>query len=692
MKSKRRDFFKIAGLAGIGIAASGFIPPVPSDKASPGVFDLNPEEASKLMPLNRFPRMVHEYFVNRVREIEQKADKRRASLKTKSEAEEYVKEVREKIEKCFGPWPEKTSLNAHVTGKYDRDNYTIENVIFESRPGFPVTANLYIPKGRKFPLPGVVVPCGHYDAGKFDIQHFSALAKLGYVTLIFDPVGQGERIQYLTDNLKPRRVNVNEHIYEGNQMFLTGDSLSAWFAWDGIRAIDYLLSRSEVDPKHIGVTGVSGGGTQTSWMCGNDPRITMAAPACFVTTIRRNLENEEPGDTEQNPLRLLSQGLDHSDFYAAMAPKPVIFLGQEKDFFDIRGTEESFTRLRNLYQLLGAEQNIKLNVGPGFHDYPKSSREAMYSMFNKATKVSDTIVEPAVILEKEETLWCTPHGQVGESGPRTIFSYTKERSIELKLKRGNVNGEALKKAVIETLKLPSYDGVPDFRILRQVPDRNYPKKFSCTYVVETEPGISALVYRLADEDIYYRPPTGLKRAILYISHQSADDELRNEPLLVQLIHDEPDSAIFACDLRGIGESQPNTTHEPFSSPYGSDYLYSVFSIMLDYPYLGQKTYDLLRVINWIKSYGHQEIHLVAKGWGTIPSTFAAMFSDNVTQVTLKNALTSYSEIAENEEYNWPLQCLLPGVLRSFDLPDCYRSLRTKKLRQIEPWNAKGTGV
>jgi len=214
-----------------------------------------------------------------------------------------------------------------------------------------------------------------------------------------------------------------------------------------------------------------------------------------------------------------------------------------------------------------------------------------------------------------------------------------------------------------------------------------------TYAVETEPGICAIVYRLNEGEAYHsRPSLGFKRALLYISHLSADDELRHEPLLADLIRNETDSAIFACDVRGIGESQPGTNRtrssNDFLEPYGSDFFYSIYSIMLDYPYAGQKTFDILRVINLLKSYGHQQVHLVAKGWGTIPATFAALLSDAVSQVTLKNNLTSYSDIAESEEYNWPLQCLLPSVLQVFDLPDCYCALESKKLRQIDPWDAK----
>jgi pimeloyl-ACP methyl ester carboxylesterase len=154
-----------------------------------------------------------------------------------------------------------------------------------------------------------------------------------------------------------------------------------------------------------------------------------------------------------------------------------------------------------------------------------------------------------------------------------------------------------------------------------------------------------------------------------------------------LIRGEPKSAVFACDVRGCGESQPTTTGNTPTEPYGADYFYAVHGLMLDYPAAGQKTHDILRVIDWLKSTGHREIHLVAKGWGAIPATFAALLSADVKQVTLKNALTSYGDVAESEDYNWPLSTLLPGVLRAFDLPDCYRALQTKQLKQIEPWGA-----
>ncbi|MFZ5832491.1 MAG: alpha/beta hydrolase family protein [Planctomycetota bacterium] len=650
-------------------------------------------EEAKVEPLNRFPRMVQEYFVAQVRKAEAAGLRAKNALKTKEDAERYVRSVREKISECFGPLPEKTPLNPRVTGVVERDAYTIEKVIFESRPEFLVTANLYIPKGREFPLPGVVGSCGHSTNGKCagTYQSFAqGLARMGYVVLIFDPIGQGERLQYVDAKLRSRiGTGVREHLYAGNQQFLVGDFFGTWRAWDGIRALDYLLSREEVDPTHVGVTGNSGGGTMTTWLCGVEPRWTMAAPGCFVTTFRRNMENELPADTEQCPPKALALALDHDDFLAAQAPDPIVILAKERDFFDVRGSQEAYRRLKRLYGLLGTPESIGLFIGPTDHGYSQENREAMYRWFNRFSGVSDAQTEPSLTLEEDKTLWCTPNGQVSELGSRTVFSFTRAKSESLTKGRTKKSGEELVEAVTAALKLPEQKGMPQFRILRVIRRPGYPMPSFTTYAVSTEPGIDALVYLLGKQRLQSRPPRGRKRAVLYVSHHSSDEELRSEPLLKELIEAEADAAFYTCDVRGIGESRPDTCGtDMFLNPYGSDYFYAIHSLMLDRPYVGQRTFDVLRVIDWLKSFDHEEIHLCGKGWGAIPATLAAMLSDAVTQVTLKNALTSYCDVAESENYSWPLSAFLPGVLESFDLPDCYAALEAKQLRMIEPWGAE----
>jgi dienelactone hydrolase len=650
--------------------------------------------AAQLAALNRFPRMVQEYFVARVRAAERMGLKAKADLKTRGDAEGYVKEVQRKIRLCFGPFPDKTPLNARVTGTVERDAYRIEKVIFESRPHFLVTANLYAPTGKKLPLPGVVGSCGHSTNGKAAeaYQAFAqGLARMGYVVLIFDPIGQGERLQYAhVDERKRPRPGVGEHLHGGNQQFLVGDFFGAWRAWDGIRALDYLLSRPEVDPKQVGVTGNSGGGTMTTWLCGLEQRWTMAAPSCFVTTFRRNMENELPADTEQCPPRALAFHLDHDDFLAALAPKPVILLAKERDFFDARGALEAYRRLKRLYGLLGVEDNIKLFIGPTEHGYSQENREAMYQWFNQATRVSDARTEPTLTIEKDETLWCSPRGQVAEPKSRTVFSFTREKAKVLAQKRRKLSEADLKRSVADILKLPARSGMPEYRILRAIGGRKYPKPQATTYAVETERGVFALVYRLSDRRHDARPPHDPARAILYIAHHSSDAELRDEPLLAGLSREEPKSVLYTCDVRGIGESRPDTCGQnQFLAPYGSDYFYAIHAIMLDAPYVGQRTFDVLRVLDWLQSFGHKEVHLVGRGWGALPATFAALYEEAVVQVTLKHALTSYQDVAESEHYSWPLSSFVPGVLEEFDLSDCYRALKRKKLRQIESWGPSG---
>jgi len=662
--------------------------------------------------MNRFPRMVHEWFVRQVRQSGRRHIKRLSELKTKTDAENYVRDARARIRQSFGPEPERTPLNPRVTKSVERDGYRIENVIFDSRPGFHVTANLYITTGQSEPMPAVVGTCGHSSNGKAGeaYQSFAqGLARLGYVCLIYDPIGQGERLQYVDDDLKSHiGVGVREHLHAGNQQFLVGEFLGMWRAWDGIRALDYLLTRPEVDRQRVGVTGNSGGGTMTTWLCGLEPRWTMAAPSCFVTTFRRNMENELPQDTEQCPPGALALELDHADFLAAMAPDPVIILAKERDYFDVRGSEETYRRLRKLYRLLDAEDNVALFVGPTGHGYSQENREAMYSWFNRATGVSSRgtdrdfngvlsatadvpfTTEPDLTIEKDETLWCTETGQVATiANTRTVFDFTRETSKQLAGARTPLNGGALRRAVTDVLKLPAQpQHAPDYRNWRHLDSSSYPTKYAIAYTVTTEPGVQAIVYRLTRERWHSRPPRAARRAILYVSHISSDVELRKEPLIREAMEAEPESPVFTCDVRGIGESLPETCDPgSFHSDYGNDYFYAIHSLMLDRPYLGQKTFDVLRVIDWLASVGHTDIHLIGRGWGALAGTFAAVMSDRVTQVTLKHALTSYSEIAESEHYNWPLSTLLPNVLAHFDLPDCYAELESKHVRQIEPWGA-----
>ena len=320
--------------AALGFAAAATLPlstdaaNAPAKSAKAPKPDTTPPD---LAPLNRFPRLVHDYYLRRITEQERATDTARSRLKSRREAEAFVRERAKLARECFGPLPPKTPLNPRITGRVERDTYTIENVIFDSRPEFPVTGNLYLPKRDRRPLPAVVGVCGHSENGKAGgtYQSFAqGLARLGYIVLIIDPAGQGERFQCVDANLRRTKGgSTREHNYVGNQQLLVGEFFGTWQAWDGIRALDYLLTRPEVDAHQVFVTGNSGGGTITTWMCALEPRFAGAAPSCFVNTFRRLMEHEEPQDAEQCPPRALAHGLSHSDFFLPFVPRRLLLLG-----------------------------------------------------------------------------------------------------------------------------------------------------------------------------------------------------------------------------------------------------------------------------------------------------------------------------------------------------------------------------
>ncbi|MCD6597279.1 MAG: acetylxylan esterase, partial [Bacteroidales bacterium] len=232
--------------------------------------------------------------------------KRKQEIQKISSLEEWQDRqevVKEKLLKIIGPFPSKTPLNAKITGKIKRPDFRVEKVVFESMPGFYVTAAIFIPNKRKGKAPAILFASGHTESSfryKPYQQIIINLVKKGFVVLAIDPVGQSERSQYLDPATgKPLYGSVAEHCYFGNQCFLSGYSPAKYFIWDGIRAIDYLISRKEVDPERIGITGHSGGGTQTAYIAAIDDRILAAVPECFITDLNYLIKSNGPQDAEQ---------------------------------------------------------------------------------------------------------------------------------------------------------------------------------------------------------------------------------------------------------------------------------------------------------------------------------------------------------------------------------------------------------
>ncbi|MCI0696367.1 acetylxylan esterase, partial [candidate division KSB1 bacterium] len=263
-----------------------------------------------------------------------------ARLTTREEITARQRFIRERFLHAIGGLPERTPLNPKVTGTLKRDGYRIEKIIFESLPKFYVTANLYVPETGRAPYPAILMPLGHESGGKAH-EAWQRLAitfvKNGFVMLLFEPVGQGERVQLYDPDLGESKVirSTDEHTLAGTQCLLLGHSFARHVIWDAMRALDYLVSRPEVDSSRVGITGNSGGGTMTAYMSALDDRIKVAAPSCYLTNWKSLLETIGPQDAEQNLPPWLADGLDQPDFVLAFAPKPMLMLSAIRDFFPI---------------------------------------------------------------------------------------------------------------------------------------------------------------------------------------------------------------------------------------------------------------------------------------------------------------------------------------------------------------------
>lgn len=644
-----------------------------------------------------FPHAVQDLFLHRLRVLASAYDRKIAGLRTRSDAEKLRDTSRRKLRRIFGPLPDRTPLNVRRTGILERADHTVEKLIFESRPGYFVTANLYLPKGEG-PFPAVLEPCGHSANGKARLE-YQTLARVfsrkGFVSLVYDPVSQGERSTQYGKACKGN--SCQEHNMAGNQMTLLGDFFGRWHLWDGIRAMDLLLSRPEVDKKRVGVTGCSGGGTMTAYLTAVDDRFAFAAPDCFVTDYLSNLENEIPCDAEQVPPHILAEGLDMADFMIAYAPRPTILLAEKCDYFDIRGTRRTFAQLQKVYGLLDAPEAIQLYVGHNPHGFGKGAREACYRLFAQHAGVDIPSKEPPDHAESDEALFATPHGNVLElSGSRRSCDFIGDNARERAKLRGTVGMARLQQLLPEVLNLPSRPRPPHYRTLRTIGSELLtPSRFRRLwfYGLEAEPdydGVTAILLHFDPQSDPNRPtylaqPSPQAEIIVYIPHTSTHNDLLDG----RAPKGHPHGGFFAIEARGIGRITALTcASRNFFEPYGVDYFYASHGQMLGISYVGRRIHDLLAGLDLLATHGAQRVHLIGRGLGSILAAFAGVLHPLVERVTLQNALLSYHELTQTDVYRWPASSLPWDVLSYFDLPDLYHALSEKRLVIEQPWDAR----
>ena len=406
------------------------------------------------------------HFATRKAEVEK--------LKTPADIAARQKALREKFIEALGGFPGKTPLNAKTVGTLKRDGYTIEKVIYESRPEHHVTANLYLPEG-KGPFPGVLMPLGHSQNGKAaDYMQRGAilLAKNGIASLVYDPIGQGERSQLLDKIGNPAiKGSTSEHTMCGVGAILVGRGTATYRIWDGMRSLDYLASRPEIDAKKLGCTGCSGGGTLTAYLMALDDRILAAAPSCYLTNLERLFATIGPQDAEQNITGQVALGIDHADYVFLRAPRPTLILASTRDFFDIQGTWSTFRESKRIYTILGFPERVDLIEADAGHGYPKSHREAMARFMSRWLKGEDKVItEGDWPIEKDAALQCTRSGQVlDDFKGKSVYDQNAALATEFAKMRAAKRRklEDFRKEVSQTLGLPNEQPVEPFESAHQ---------------------------------------------------------------------------------------------------------------------------------------------------------------------------------------------------------------------------------
>ena len=615
--------------------------------------------------------------------------KRYEQLKTPEQIAEYQKRQRSFFAKQLGAWPKRTPLNPKVVGKIQRPGFTVERIIFESQPKHFVTAAMFLPdpKKHKPPYPGVIVPCGHSALGKgYDMYQRAAalLALNGIAALVFDPIDQGERGQLLNSKGLPPMWGTKAHTMLGVGGILLGRN-TAWFeVWDGMRAIDYLQSRPDIDPKRIGCTGNSGGGTQTSYLMALDERISCAAPCCFLTSTERLAQTIGPGDAEQNVFGQIAFGMHEADYILIRAPKPTLICCATRDFFDISGTWDTFRNAKRIYTRLGFSQRVDLAETDNTHGFHMQLRVAAVRWMMRWLDGKDkSITEPDDLkpLTKAE-IQCTPTGQVmAIEGARSVYDINDAHAAKLARQRQDLwkprrRTETLKQ-VAKLAGVRSLDKLPTPTVTQagSVKRAGYSVE---KLVIKPEAGVYLPVLLFTPDKKTGAPP------LLYL-HESG--KIAAGKAIDKLVAG--GRVVLAADLRGIGETAQKGQRK-FSSHFGGDWKDFFSAYLLGRSFVGMRAEDVLICARWLaKREKNASIDMTAVGHVGVPALHAAALEpDRFASVKLSGTLTSWADVLQKRIVKRQLINVVHGALEVYDLPDLVGAVG-KKLTIADPASATG---
>jgi len=601
-------------------------------------------------------------------------------LKTPEQIREYQQRLREFFIQQLGGLPEQTPLNARTVRTIKADGYRIELVIYESQPQHHVTANLYIPDGEG-PFPGIVVSSGHSRTGKtadYNQRFGIMMAKQGMAALCFDPIGQGERSQILDDQGNPKYSSTTtEHFLIGVGSTLVGRSTATYRVWDGMRSIDYLVSRPEIDPTRIGYTGCSGGGTLTSYVMALDERVACAAPACYLTTFRRLIETIGPQDAEQNIFGQIAFGLDQPDYVLMRAPRPTLISATTGDFFDYQGAWDNYRQSKRIYGRLGFPERVDLVEIEGSHGVQPQNLATIAHWMKRWLLDRDEPVAAAVLETRlPEELLCTPSGQVLQlADERSVFDMNAAREEQLAIQRKQLWETESREGMVA--KIRETAGV------RSNEELNPPKFEDAGRIQRGEYHIDRLILRTDSgvplAGLTFHPKSPQDDAYLYLHDGGKLGDSESDGPIEQLVQD--GYTVVSIDMRGQGETASGK-RDALLTDWKTYYL----AYLLGEPSIGLRTEDALAAGHFVAYYQKpadkpRRVHLVGVGQAGIVALHAAALRPELfASVTLRDTPRDWSSVVKRSAPQGQLDSAVHGALEVYDLPDLVGLIGEDKVR------------
>jgi Acetyl xylan esterase (AXE1) len=592
------------------------------------------------------------------------------------------RELRRKLLEMIGGLPErKTPLNPLVTGTIQMAGFHIEKLIFESLPGVYVPALLYLPDDTRGPLPAVLVPCGHSANGKVHYQALcERLVQRGYVVICWDPVGQGERSQFWDTKAGKSRYNLicAEHAVMGNLAYLAGANLARWEIWDGMRALDYLLTRPEVDPNRINITGTSGGGFQTILIAALDDRVKLAAPSCYITALPMRVYNrifkDPDSDPEQDLYGMISNGIDHPGLLLLMYPRPVFMAAAVLDFFPIEGTHKTFREVADIYRRFYHGDRIAMTEGYHEHQYSPENQEAALYFMDHFNNLEPRHGLPPIKELDDKALQCTRTGQVLTDHPdgHSLMDVIRQYYLEHKNRLTETISQLYygdRYPKINSWLVKPYAGVlaPGEIRWEAMGSSRFDNVSIDKYLLHHSEHLDLPLLHI------HRSDNQTRRTLLWFTN-NGKATAENWPEILESVNEGYDVVSF--DFRGLGETRmpfkatsiddPALAQLDFDHAYMSpisgvlaDYVYN--SLLTGRPHFLQMIEDAEIASRFAQTkLRSQEISVTAKGEAY---TLAYSIAEVIHGIKLRpqpgERIMKWSELVEQRRELWPIQYLLP---------------------------------